>query len=113
MKNFSKNTIKRFRKLEKSGQILNIHIQSTNGGLVSDAFKHLESLQKIVDLKIPFTIFLDSSGGYVTSNSAVLMPCGSNHSCYHCNGYYFGCTWLSRMSEDEYEKHEQLVNATR
>jgi hypothetical protein len=46
-------------------------------------------------------------------SSAVLMPCGSNHSCHHCNGYYFGCTWLERMTEEEYEKHEQLVIATR
>jgi hypothetical protein len=46
-------------------------------------------------------------------SSASKMPCGSNHSCHHCNGYYFGCTWISRMSEEEYEKHEQLVNATK
>jgi hypothetical protein len=47
------------------------------------------------------------------SSSAVLMPCGSNHSCHHCNGYYFGCTWLERMTEEEYEKHKQIVIATR
>ena len=29
------------------------------------------------------------------------MPCGSNHNCNDCNGYYFGCTWIGKMNTDE------------
>lgn len=45
--------------------------------------------------------------------SSASMPCGSNHSCYHCNGYYFGCTWLSKLTEDEYFENEKLVHAVK
>jgi hypothetical protein len=45
--------------------------------------------------------------------SVTKMPCGSKHSCFHCNSYYFGCTWLNRMSEEEYEKHEQIIHISK
>jgi len=43
------------------------------------------------------------------TGSSSLMPCGSNHSCFDCNNWYFGdgCTWIERMSEDEFDKHKQ------
>jgi len=65
MRNFSKNTIKRYKKLEKSGQILTFKIESTNGGLVSDAIKLSKRLQKISSLWVEFSIHINCSGGYV------------------------------------------------
>ena len=48
-------------------------------------------------------------------NNAEKMPCGSNHSCFHCIHYIMSmtreCTWLKRMTEEEFEKHEQSLYA--
>jgi hypothetical protein len=48
-----------------------------------------------------------------TMLATVLMPCGSNHSCYHCNNYYSQCTWMQRMTDEQYEKHKNIVDATK
>lgn len=41
-------------------------------------------------------------------NTKVLMPCGSCHSCLDCTNWYYvdSCSWLRRMSEVEFEKHQ-------
>lgn len=45
-------------------------------------------------------------------SSAIVMACGSRHSCEHCTHYYMrSCSYINRMNNNDYEAHEKLVKA--
>ena len=45
-------------------------------------------------------------------SSALLMPCGSDASCEYCtHAYMRSCSWINRMTDEEYEKHKEVVKA--
>lgn len=39
-----------------------------------------------------------------------LMPCGSKHICEDCTHYYFGCSHMERMTEEECDAHLKMMN---